>query len=51
MVHFTRREFLKTGLADGTLAVSGAVRSAFSARARPMLGIALKGIPRESARR
>ena len=26
MAHFTRREFLKTGLAAGTLAVSGALR-------------------------
>jgi hypothetical protein len=35
VAHFTRREFLKTGLAAGTLAVSGAVPVRPSPEVRP----------------
>ena len=35
MAHFTRREFLKTGLAAGTLACPEQSRSASSAGGRP----------------
>src|SRR6478752_10022439 len=45
MAHFTRREFLKTGLAAGTLAVSGAVPlAAARASATDMVTLGRSGV-------